>query len=318
MRVLVSGASGLVGGALRRSLALDGETCVALVRRPAGGGHAAGASTLTSPANIVWDPYSDRPLESAKYGAKGTSRLEGFDAVVHLAGENLGEGRWTPARKAAFGRSRVVPTRRLAGLLAGCAAKPRVLVCASAIGWYGDRGDETLTEESAPGTGFLPELCREWEAASGEAEQAGIRVAHLRFGVILARHGGALKAMLPLFRLGLGGRLGSGRQWVSWISLADVVSAIRFVIANEDLRGAVNTVAPNPVVNAEFTRELGAALHRPAVLPAPAFALRAALGEMADAALLSSTRALPCRLEQAGFAFQHPLLASALRAELLG
>lgn len=320
MRVLMSGASGLVGRALRQAMTVAGDTSVALIRQPASGASAPGLSASGKPGHILWDPCSDRPPEGAggSAGAQGASLLEGFDAAVHLSGENLGDGRWTAARKAAFRSSRVDSTRRLAALLAGCAAKPGVLVCASAIGWYGDRGDEILTEDSAPGTGFLPELCQEWEAASSEAEQAGIRVVHLRFGVVLARGGGALGKMLPLFRAGLGGRLGSGRQWVSWISLSDVVGAVRFAIANEPVRGPVNTVAPNPVTNAEFARELGRVLHRPSALPAPAFALRAALGEMADATVLSSARVLPKRLEEAGFVFKHTSLSSALRAELLG
>ena len=303
MRILISGASGMVGKALRGSLLQQGEHPAALVRHPGVGPPQPG------PKDIPWAPYKDPPIANA-------AALEGFDAAVHLSGENLSEGRWTPKRKATFRESRVVPTRRLAAMLARCAARPRMLVCASAIGWYGDRGDEILTEQSAVGEGFLADLCRDWERAAEEAEVAGIRVVHLRFGVILSPDGGALKKMLPVFKLGLGGQLGRGSQWMSWISLADAVSAICFAMKDSTLSGAVNVVSPQPATNADFTRALATVLHRPALIPVPGFALRAAFGEMADATILSSARVLPARLQAAGFHFQHPEVRGALEAML--
>ena len=295
----MSGASGMVGRALRSSLALHGGSVAALVRRPL---------PEASP-DIPWDPYRETPVADP-------AALENFDAAIHRSGENLSEGRWTARHKAALRESRVVTTRRLAAMLARCQARPQVLVCASAIGWYGNRGDEILTEDSAPGEGFLADLCRDWERSAKAAEVAGIRVVHLRFGVILSREGGALRKMLPVFRLGLGGRFGSGRQWMSWISLPDAIAAIRFAIQKADLRGAVNVVSPRPVTNSAFTRTLAHAMHRPALLPVPALVLRAAVGEMADAALLSSARVLPAKLEAAGFNFQHAELETAFKVLL--
>lgn len=307
MRILMSGSSGMVGRVLSQNLFRDGYEPFALLRHTS---HAP-SKGLPRPGGgwLKWDPYSDQPMENP-------AGLEGFDAAIHLSGENLSAGRWTSARKQAFRESRVIPTRALAALLAGRAEKPKALVCASATGWYGDRGDELLTEDSASGVGYLPELCRDWESASGEAERAGIRVVHLRFGVILSREGGALKKMLPIFRAGLGGRLGSGRQWMSWATLDDVVAAIRFVMEEPSLSGPVNVCSPHPVTNAEFTRAMGAVLHRPTLFPAPAFALRMLFGEMADATILSSARVVPQRLAEAGFRFQHPLLPEALQSVL--
>jgi hypothetical protein len=237
--------------------------------------------------------------------------FEGLEAAVHLGGVNLSERRWTPAYKREIETSRVESTRALAEVLAGLKRPPKTLLVASATGFYGDRGDEILDEASSAGTGFLPEICAKWEAASEAAAEAGIRVVHLRLGVVLGRDG-ALKKMLPIFRLGLGGQLGSGQQWMSWISLEDAVRAMLFAIKTETLRGPVNVVAPNPVTNAEFTRALGRALHRPAVMPVPAPALKLMFGEMADEALLASTRAVPGKLMGAGFRFEEPTVDEAL------
>ncbi len=295
MRILVSGASGLVGSAIVRRFASPADEVVRLVRRESGPG----------PAEVPWNP------EAGTIAAEG---LEGLDAVVHLAGENLGTGRWTRAKKARIRTSRVDGTRLLASALAGLKRPPKVLISASAVGFYGNRGDEELDEQSPPGTGFLAGLCRDWEAATEPAAQAGIRVVTARFGVILAREGGALARMLPIFRLGLGGRLGSGRQFMSWITLDDALGALRFVVADDSLSGPVNLVAPNPVTNREFTKTLGRVLHRPTLLPAPALALRIALGEMAGEMLLASARVLPRRLLASGFRPTARALEPALRA----
>ena len=243
------------------------------------------------------------------------SELEEFDAVIHLSGANLAR-RWTSAYKREIVESRVRTTQVLAVLLAGLRNPPKVLLCASAIGIYGNRGDEILTETSKPGSGFLTETCLAWEAATQPLRDVGIRVVNLRFGVVLSPDGGALAKMLPLFRFGLGGRLGSGQQWMSWISLPDLVRAVSSLTSASSVTGAVNIVAPNPVTNAEFTQTLANVLHRYAVIPAPAFALRIAMGEMVDEALLASARVIPARLTQSGFGFQHAHLASALESLL--
>jgi hypothetical protein len=297
-RVALTGASGLVGSALAAYLSTGGHRVVRLVRRDPDPGA----------AEIGWDPASGR-IDRAG--------LEGLDAVVHLAGENIASGRWNEARKRRIRESRVRGTRLLAEALASLERPPRVLVSASAIGFYGDRGDERLLEESASGTGFLPEVCREWEAATGAAEDRGVRVVHLRIGIVLSPAGGALRAMLLPFRLGLGGKIGSGRQFLSWISLDDLVGAIHHSIETESLRGAVNAVAPHPVTNGEFTRTLGRVLRRPTVLRVPAFAARLALGEMAQDLLLASMHAEPGRLAATGYRFRDPDLEGALR-HLLG
>ncbi len=261
---------------------------------------------------LRWNP-------AAASAIADTAPLEGLAAAIHLSGASVAGHRWTPAWKREMGASRVESTRALAIALAGLRQPPKALLVASATGVYGDRGDDLLDERAEPGSGFLADLCREWEAAAQPAVDAGIRVVHLRFGVVLGR-GGALAKMLPLFRLGLGGRLGSGRQWMSWISLADAVAAMLFALdsnsATPALAGPINLTAPNPVTNAEFTRALGRAVHRPAILPAPAFALRLALGQMADGALLSSARAVPARLTDAGFQFTHPTVDEALAEAL--
>lgn len=243
--------------------------------------------------------------------ACGAPLPPGLDAVVHLAGENIGAGRWTAARKAAIRDSRAEGTRRIAG----DPNLPKVLVCASAVGFYGDRGGELLTEESAPGAGFLPEVCRAWEAAADPARARGIRVVHLRFGIVLSAKGGALAKMLLPFRMGAGGRIGPGRQWWSWLAIDDAVGIVRFVLEKE-VAGALNAASPNTATNGEFTRALARNLRRPAVLPMPAFAARLALGEMADALLLCSARAMPVRLLAEGFAFRRPHLDGALRNAL--
>jgi len=292
MRVLLSGASGLIGSALARRLAASSEV-VRLVRR----------DPLSAAKEIRWDPAAGR-IEP--------KQLEGFDAVVHLAGENIGAGRWTAAKKASIRASRVEGTSLLAKTLAGLNQPPKVLVSASAVGYYGDRGEEKLDESSGPGTGFLAEVCRAWEEAAMTAAEADVRVVLARFGVVLSPEGGALARLLPLFRFGLGGRLGSGRQYMSWIALEDAVGAIAFALENDSLRGPVNVSSPQPVTNREFTQTLGRVLRRPTLLHAPSIALRAVLGEMADEMLLASVRVYPRRLLEAGFSFSKPDLEAAL------
>jgi uncharacterized protein len=292
VRIAVTGASGLIGGALVPALRAGGHETVVLVRRAAG------------PGEARWDPSA---------GEIDPGALAGVDAVVHLAGAGIGDKRWSPARKDLILGSRVDSTRLLGRSLAALDHPPAVLVSASAIGYYGDRGDEELTETSGPGTGFQAEVCGAWEAATSEAEAAGIRVVHLRTAVVLSRHGGALARQLPLFRAGLGGRLGSGDQWFSWISARDEVGAILHVIGDGSLSGAVNASAPAPVTNRDFTRVLGHVLHRPAVLGVPPVALRIALGrQLADELLLGSLRVLPARLLGAGYRFRDPGLEGAL------
>jgi uncharacterized protein len=297
-RFLLSGASGMVGSALRAELGARQASVIQLVRR-----------VPQTPAELQWNPAAAIPVAD-------TGQLEGLDAAIHLSGANLSARRWTPAYRREMAASRVDSTRALATLLAGLHRPPRALLVASAIGIYGDRGDEILDESSAPGQGFLPGLCREWEAAAAPAAQAGMRVVHMRFGVVLAPGARALAMMLPIFRLGLGGRLGSGKQWMSWISLTDLVAGVLFLAESPSLRGAVNLAAPHPVTNSEFTRTLARLLHRPAVLPVPAFALRLALGPMVDEALLSSTRVIPRVLIDAGFRFTQPTIEAALNSVL--
>ncbi len=287
----------MLGSALRSAASAAGAQVLQLVRRPP-----------ASPAEIEWQPAAPQPLPAAE-------RLENISAAIHLSGANLAARRWTPAFRSELLASRVGSTRALALTLAALRHPPQVLLAASAIGFYGNRGEEILTETSASGSGFMADLCRQWEAAAQPAVEAGIRVVHMRLGIVLGP-GGALSRMLPVFRLGLGGPLGSGRQWMSWISLPDAVAAMLFALQTPALDGPVNLTAPEPVTNAVFTRALARALHRPAVLPAPAFALRLALGEMADEALLASTRVLPARLASEGFVFRHPVLDRALAVAL--
>jgi uncharacterized protein (TIGR01777 family) len=258
-----------------------------------------------TPDQLHWNPQ-DAPI------VDDPQRLEGLTAAIHLSGAGVANHRWTESYKHEIQASRVDSTHALARALAALRNPPPTLVVASAIGIYGNRAEALLTEDSEPGTGFMADVCRHWEAAAQPAVDAGIRVVHARFGVVLGPTGGALAKMLPLFRLGLGGHLGSGRQWMSWISTEDVVAGILFAIDTAGLTGAVNFTAPAPVTNAEFTKALARAVHRPAFLPAPAFALRLAMGQMADEALLASARVLPAKLSAAGFSFTHPTLAEAL------
>jgi uncharacterized protein (TIGR01777 family) len=301
MKILVAGSTGLVGTALVSALARAGHTVCRLARPQSvvGSGTKAGF-------DVAWNP------ETGELGGAGV----GADAVVNLAGASIADGRWTTDRKRLLQTSRIDTTRALVQALAKMNARPSVLVSASAIGFYGDRGDETLTEESKPGGDFLASLTQEWEAEALKAEALGIRVVLARFGIILARAGGALPKMMLPFKFGAGGRIGNGQQWMSWVTIDDVVGILRFEIENTSVRRAINTVAPQPVRNTEFTKQLAAAMHRPALFPAPAFALRLMLGEMADALLLSSQRVVPQRLPQLGFRFQHVDLASALAAVL--
>jgi uncharacterized protein len=297
MKILISGASGLVGRALAGVLRARGHQVARLVRP----GSAASAD------DISWDPSA---------ATVDVPAMEGADAVVHLSGASVAGGRWTPARKALLRSSRIDTTRVLVDALASLRQKPRVFVCASAIGCYGDRGDEILTESSAIGTDFLSLLVRDWEAEAARAEICGIRTVKLRFGVILSAEGGALAAMLRPFKFGVGGRLGSGKQWMSWISLEDAVGVVCSAITDERLTGPLNVVAPNPLRNTEFTRITATVLHRPAIFAAPAFALRIALGEMADGLLLASLRVMPERLRATGYQFRSPEFELALRAIL--
>jgi uncharacterized protein (TIGR01777 family) len=294
MIVAITGSSGLVGTALVDALAAEGHLVRRLVRRPA----------RDAKREIRWDPAA---------GTIDAAQLAGVDAIVHLAGENLADHRWTEDVKARIRDSRIHGTTLLCQTVAGLTSKPPVLVSASAIGYYGDRGSEVVNESSSPGRGFLAELCQAWEAATHAARDADVRVVNLRLGVVLSRNGGALAKMLTPFKLGLGGVIGSGQQYLSWISLDDVVNAIQFALTAAALTGPVNAVAPQPVTNREFTKTLGRVLRRPTVFPMPAFAARLAFGEMADEMLLSGVRVEPHALSSAGFEFQHPQLELALR-----
>ncbi len=298
MKVAITGASGLAGTALVNALESDGHRIVRLVRP--------GGTALAD--DVRWNPAA---------GELDAAALEGCDAVVNLAGASIGEGRWSEDRKRTLHDSRVDSTRVLVSGLAKLNHKPQVLVSASAVGYYGDRGDEVLSEASGPGNDYLAKLACDWETEALKAEASGIRTVILRFGVILSAHGGALPRMLMPFRMGVGGRLGSGKQWMSWLTLGEAVDLIRYAIEKAELRGPVNAVSPNPVRNADFTRVLAHVLRRPALFPAPAFALRLMLGEMADALLLSSQRVAPRRPEAAGYSFRNPDVEPTLRA-LLG
>jgi uncharacterized protein len=330
MRVVITGSSGLVGTALTNSLVRDGHTVVRLLRTGSGSKTENAASRGETPekanttsaqprdtGNIVkvaWNPNTC-DFEGEPFGEDQTE-IEGADAVVNLAGASIAAESWSEERKAILRTSRLHITRELVCALEKLAEPPKVLVSASAIGYYGNRGDEVLTEESKAGDDFLARLAQEWEAEAVKAEALGLRVVRLRFGVILARHGGALPQMMRPFKFGMGGRIGSGRQWMSWITLQDVVSVIRAVLENRAVSGAVNVVAPQPVRNADFAQALGRAMHRPAIMLAPAFALKFALGEMADALLLASQRVTPSRLEQLGHRFAQRDLNSALASVL--
>ena len=293
MNILITGAGGMIGGALRAALSERGDRVIRLVRDKAlAGGDA-----------VFWNPES---------GEIDADRLAGVEAVIHLAGENIAAGRWTSARKSRIMESRRKGTSLLAETVAGMIGKPGVFISASAVGRYGDRGDEILTEESPAGCGFLAEVCQEWEQSAQAAGAAGVRVATLRFGVVLDSRGGALKKMLPPFRMGLGGPIAGGRQWLSWIALEDAVAAVVHVMERPELSGALNVVSPNPATNAEFTRALARTLRRPAICPIPGFAVKALFGEMGEATVLASCRAEPRRLAESGFHFRYPDLEGAL------
>jgi uncharacterized protein len=288
-KILVSGSSGLIGAALVPALQSNGYEVVRLVR---------GASAS---GRVGWDPAQPLAPES----------VSGFEVIIHLAGESI-VGRWTEAKKRRIRESRVQGTRALAAALAKAPQPPRLLISASAIGYYGNRGEETLREDSSSGDGFLPEVCREWEAAAEPASKAGIRAVQMRFGVVLSALGGALQKMLLPFRMGVGGKVGNGRQWMSWIAIDDLVGAIQHVIKTDTLRGPVNGVGPGPVRNAEFTKTLASVLSRPAIFPMPGFAARLAFGQMADELLLASQRVEPAKLMASGYVFQKPDLSTAL------
>ncbi len=298
-RILVSGVSGPIGAALLPALRASGWSVVRLVRGTA-------ACRAPDNAEIAWDPAV----------AIGADAVSGFDAVIHLAGESI-FGRWTAAKKGKIRDSRVLGTLNLASALARAEQKPKVFVCGSAIGYYGNRGDEVLSEDSAAGKGFLAQVCGEWEEAAAPAVQAGIRTAHLRTGIVLSPTGGALGAMLLPFKMGLGGRTGDGRQWMSWIDVQDMVGGIQHILKNELLRGPVNMVAPGPVTNAEFARTLASVLGRPAIFPMPAFVVKLAFGEMGEELLLGSQRVEPGKLMASGYPFRHRELRGSLEG-LLG
>ena len=293
MKILISGASGLVGQRLRQRCLTLGYDVSSLVRTPSANSH-----------EIEW---------SVTNGIINPAQAEGYDAVVHLAGDNIAGARWTEAKKEAIRASRVVGTTALVRSLLGLAHPPGVFICASATGFYGDRGSEPLTEASPPGIGFLSEISREWEQACQPLKDAGLRVINLRIGIVLSRDGGALAKMLLPFKLGLGGILGSGRQFMSWISLEDLVSVIERCLSDRTLSGPINAVSPGPVTNREFTKALGQAVHRPTICRVPAWVLRLVLGEMADALLLSSTRVIPAKLLDDHFEFRHKTIDAALR-----
>jgi len=294
MKILVSGSHGLVGKALTQALTDDGHEVVRLVRRERSFGS----------AEVEWYPDEGR-IDAA--------RLAGIEAAIHLAGDNIPGGRWTAQKKHTIRESRVQGTLLLSETLTSLSPPPSVFISASAIGFYGDRGDELLTEQSLPGKDFLANVCIDWEAATIAAAEKGIRTAHARFGVILDAREGALAKMLPPFRAGIGGKIGAGKQWMSWVALDDVVAALKFLLADRTIQGPVNVVAPNPVTNEEFTKTLGRVLSRATILPMPAFAARLAFGEMADALLLSSQRVDPAVLEDNGFLFSWPTLEPALK-----
>lgn len=296
MKAIISGASGLVGSVLQDQLKSRGDEVYTLVRRETVNGH-----------DVSWNP-----LERVMPGTP----IEGFDSVVHLAGESIAEGRWTQDKMDAIRNSRVQGTRLLCETLAKLEQKPKVLVCASAIGFYGDRGTQVLDEEARPGDNFLADVCGEWEQACAPAVEAGIRVVNLRIGVVLSRKGGALAKMLTPFQFGVGGNIGNGQQWMSWIELGDLVRAIIHAMETSELSGPVNAVSPRPVTNAEFTKALGRVLSRPTVLPIPAIGARLAFGKMADELLLASTRVVPNALQKSGFTFESPAIEDALRVAL--
>jgi uncharacterized protein (TIGR01777 family) len=297
MKVAITGSSGLIGKALCQSLKASGHSVFRIVRRASG----------TDAQTISWEP---------KAGKIEREKLNGMNAIIHLAGENIASKRWSSEQKENIRQSRVAGTRLLAEAISNIPDKPQVVLSGSAIGFYGNRGDELLTESSNAGFGFLAGVCREWEDAMGSVAKSGIRLVYLRTGVVLTTEAGALQKMLPIFKLGGGGIIGDGRQYMSWISLADEVKAIEYLLSNKDIEGPVNLTAPNPVTNAQFTDTIGRLLHRPTIFPLPGFAAKIVLGEMADALLLSSQRCQPKKLESAGYQFVYPKLEEALAATL--
>jgi len=327
MKIVIAGSSGLVGSALTDSLVRDGHTVVRLMRSGSGAKKENGSGRKSETANrsavqadssakiinVVWNPNTC-DLEGEPFGAD-QEKIEGSDVLVNLAGASMAGASWSAERKALLRSSRVHITRELVCAIEKLEDGPKTMVSASAIGYYGNRGDELLTEDSKPGDDFLAKMASEWEAEAVKAEALGLRVVRLRFGIILAKHGGALPQMMRAFKFGLGGRIGSGQQWVSWIALQDVVSVIREALQNRAISGALNVVSPQPVRNVDFAQALGRAMHRPAIVPAPAFALEVALGEMAEM-LLASQRVAPSRLEQLGFRFSQRDLSAALASIL--
>ena len=295
--VAITGASGMVGTALATVLRESGHKPVSITRK----------ASESNEGSIVWDPAS---------GLKDPSRLETIDTVVHLAGENIAGGRWTAALKDRIRRSRVEGTRSLVKSIAAIGHRPKTLVCASAIGFYGERGDTVLDEDAVAGSGFLAEVCRGWEQEAEAATELGLRVVKVRIGVVLSPKGGALAKMLLPFKLGAGGIIGSGKQYWSWIGLHDLVRIIAFCVEHDSIRGAVNAVSPNSMTNYDFTKGVGRALHRPTLFPMPAFAAKLVLGEMANELLLSSTRVIPKKLKEQGFEFHYPELVGCLEHEL--
>jgi uncharacterized protein len=298
MKIVISGASGLIGSAAAQRWRREGHEVLRLVRRP--------VREAAAPDAVHWQPAD---------GRIDTGRLEGADLLLHLAGENL-MGLWTTAKKQRIRDSRIRGTRVLSEAVAALPAPPATMLCASAIGYYGSRHDEVLTEESPAGEGFLADTCRQWEAAAAPAAERGVRLVHLRFGLVLSRRGGALRTMLRPFRLGLGGRIGDGTQYMSWITLGDALRAITFAAGTTTLRGPVNLTAPHPVTNSEFTKALGRAIRRPTILPVPAWPLRLLPGDMGREMFLASVRAFPHRLQEAGFHFDHEEIDETLAAEL--
>ena len=294
MKILITGASGLIGTALQKSFAEKGFEVLVAGRR-----------FINKPDHVVWDAEKG-------FGAEGLKKIEGVDAIIHMAGEPISAWRWTEEKKKAIRDSRVIGTKTIIDDIAKLKSKPKVLISASGIGYYGDRDDQILNERSGIGDTFLAEVARDWEAEARKAENYGVRVVITRNGIVLSKDGGALATMLTPFSLGVGGVVGSGKQWMSWIALEDFVRIINFVLENEEIEGAINAVSPSPVTNEEFTKTLGDVINRPTFLPLPKFAVDLMMGEMGDALLLASTRVVPDKLEKAGFEFKFPELKGAL------
>ena len=292
MKILITGATGMIGKSLQKSLRAKGHELLLASRRPP-----------KDDSFVQWD---------VKSGFAEPEKLEGIDAVIHLAGENLNALRWTDDKKKAIRDSRVLGTRDVVDTIFELKQRPKVLVSASGVGFYGDRGNDELTETSKSGKDFLAEVCREWEGEARRAEDSGVRTVLLRAGLVLSKDGGALATMLTPFKFGLGGVVGDGKQWMSWISLDDHIDVINFVLENDNMRGAINSVSPNPVTNEEFTKILGEVLYRPTFIPVPEFAVHFAFGEMGETLLLGSIKAIPKRLEDAGFKFKFPELKKAI------